>query len=244
MKPEYYLLTKAGREGPYEEQDLLDLLDAKQISRSQPCIQLPSGERRLVGDWFEVIEPQDLIGEDEEDDCETELEDEEAEEESAAGEEIDDRLPQPTYLTNEPLSDVYLVSHPCWLVQIKFFAMGGGLVWLGMHYADQSPTALAGGLLSGALVGLLGVFLRLRITYVITPISVERINGVFFKESQEIRLQDIESATLRHHELLGFLGIGDLTFTSKDPEQEDVVFERVSQMLQIKAMVRRLQQQS
>jgi hypothetical protein len=238
LKPEYYLLTKAGREGPYEEQDLLDLLDAKQISRSHPCMQMPSGERRLVGDWFEVIEPEDLIGEDEEDDCETE-----EEEEEPAAEEMEDRLAQPTYLTKDPLSEAYLVSHPCWLVHLKYFAMGGGLFWLGMHYADQSPTALAGGLICGAFLAGLGVFLRLRTTYVISPISVERINGVFFKDSVEIPLQDIESATLRHHELLGFLGVGDLVFSSKNPEQEDLVFERISRMLETKAMVRRLQQQ-
>lgn len=58
MQPQYYLLISGHREGPYREEELLDLWTAGEVSPRQLCEQIPSGEQRRLEDWFERIEPE------------------------------------------------------------------------------------------------------------------------------------------------------------------------------------------
>ena len=247
MNPEYYLLTKSAREGPYSEQDLLDLLDAKQVSPNQQCLQLPSGETRRAGDWFEVIEPEEIeppLEADEEEDVDEILpEEDEAEDENlAAMKPITHRREVLEEEPDEEARDsVYLVLHPSMVAYWKLFVAAAGLAWLGIHYAESSSTALAGGLGCAALLMLVVVAHRMRYTYVVRRNRVEMIQGWFVKSSSEIRMQDIRAINVTRNGLIAVFGVGDIAFSSSASDGDEVVFRSVGGVTGIKKMVRQLQ---
>jgi membrane protein YdbS with pleckstrin-like domain len=211
---EYYLLTSRGREGPYQEAELLDLLDAGEISAEELCEQLPSGERRAVGDWFEVLEP------------ETELENEPSPERlrGRAADRISNQV-------------VQWEGRPSLLVHWPQLAMAAGGVWVGDHYERVAPGSWIVGLSVAALIVVL-VLLRLsRWRYRVTGQGVEALRGWWFQDSWAIPLDEVSAIRVLHPGLSGLIGVGEVQFAAGDGMATAVVFWGLRKPRQVKELV-------
>lgn len=221
VHPEYFLLSENEQEGPYAEHELLDMLDAREISPEQMCLQLPSGEQRPAGEWFVTIEP--------------ELEDacvDDAEEIEPAHAEID---------AADHLEFTQWKSHPSWLAFAPWLLTSAALAWLVLRYADRSPTTLAAGLATAALLLGIATLLRQRVTYIVNSDRVELRSGWVLKSSSEIRLADVHAMVVTKSGFLGLLGVGSIGFSSSDNGRDELVFQRVRGVERIKRLVRTLQ---
>lgn len=198
---EYYLLTNKGREGPYQEAELLDLLDAGEIGPDELCEQRPSGEQRAVGDWFEVLEP------------ELEM--------HAESVSTNDFPPVALSLSR---SRVQWEGRPSVLVCWPQLALAAGGLWVGDHYELVAPGSWILSLSVAAVVILL-VLLRLsRWRYRVTSKGVEALRGWWFQDSWAIPLDEISAIRVMHPGLPGLLGVGEVQFAAGDGIATAVVF--------------------
>ena len=214
MQPAYFILTSGHREGPYREEELLDLWDAGQISSRQLCEQSPSGEQRALADWFEIIEP----------------------EASSETPPVADQLEQED---SEPMEEILWEGHPGLFAEIKLLLIGAAALWIGFHYA--TPIALGSGLTCGIL--LLAVALAPRFTqfYRITSSRIETQTGLIWKREQEIFLSEIQNCRVTPRPLFGWLSYGDLTFEPTPGSGSPLIFKDIPGARRLAERVRQLQ---
>jgi len=214
MQPAYFILTSGHREGPYREEELLDLWDAGQISSRQLCEQSPSGEQRALADWFEIIEP------------------EESSEPPPAADLMEEEDP-------EPVEEILWEGHPGLFAEIKLLLIAAAALWIGFHYA--TPIALGSGLTCGFLLLAVALAPRFTQSYRITSSRIETQTGLIWKREQEIFLSEIQNSRVTPRPLLGWLGYGDLTFEPSPGSGSPLIFKDIPGARRLAERVRQLQ---
>ena len=214
MQPAYFILTSGHREGPYREEELLDLWDAGQISSRQVCEQSPSGEQRALADWFEIIEPEES----------TDL--------PPAPVAFEDEEPQPS-------EEILWEGHPFLFSEIKLLLAATAALWLGFHYA--TPIALGSGLTSGFLLLAVAITPRFSHFYRITTERIQTQTGLLWKREQEIPLSEIHNSRITPLPFLGWLGYGDLAFETTPGSGPPVIFKAIPRANRLAERVRHLQ---
>ena len=214
MQPAYFILISGHREGPYREEELLDLWDAGQISSRQLCEQSPSGEQRALADWFEIIEPEES--------SEQPLPADPVEEEDL-----------------DPPEEVLWEGHPCLFAEIKLLLAAAAALWIGFHYA--TPIALGIGLACGSLLLAVALAPRFTKSYRLTTERIESQTGLIWKREQEISLAEIQNLRVTPRPFLGWLGYGDLTLEPTPGSGSPLIFKAIPGARRLAEQVRQLQ---
>ncbi len=241
MSAEYLIhLPDGTTDGPYLEEDLLDMVDADELGAGSLCENVETGRRCRVRDLFKVIAP---AGPDE-----TGPPDHAVPEPlpKAPARWVPAPLPEPppgpTAPAPLPLRTVYTGHPSLWRywrsLAVSLALMAGG--WYAGRWEDGGLW-LAAGWLSGSLWLALTLFRRCAVEYRITTRRVEVERGIFSKSSQEIRIPDIRAINVRKSGFTGLLGVGDLVFSASGGPEEDVIFHHASGARSLKNRVRRLQ---
>jgi uncharacterized membrane protein YdbT with pleckstrin-like domain len=83
---------------------------------------------------------------------------------------------------------------------------------------------------------------RSRRTYTVTPTKVIVEWGLVAKNSDEVRIKDIRSISVRRSGLLGLMGIGDVEFASAAADQAEIIFRSISDAAGVRDRVRGYQE--
>jgi hypothetical protein len=231
---EYYILKPDGiRDGPYAEEEVLDLLEGGGVTPDAPCLDASSGRVCEAGALFKVINP-------------------EAEPASPpapvpwqpAPLPESDEPPEPpgaSALPDKPPAHVLYRGNPCFLTYWRSALLATVLWSAGWLARDRFPALLPLCLAAGAVVLLAAVLRRLSRQYSISSVRVEMVEGLLARSSRELRIDDIRAINVSRKGLTGLLGIGTITFSSAAGAPDDVVFQNVSRAAALKEMVRRIQ---
>jgi hypothetical protein len=65
--------------------------------------------------------------------------------------------------------------------------------------------------------------------------------GLVAKSSDEVRIKDIRSISVRKSGMTGLLGVGDLEFSSAASDQAEITFQSIPQAEEVRNLVRRYQ---
>ena len=252
MSAEYLINLPDGRvDGPYTEEDLLDMVDADEIGAGTICEDMATRRRCRIRDLFKIIPPApDLAVADEPEAAKEE-------DESRDGPEPFPRPAPPNRWVPAPLPEpapvaagpaplpvrLIYAGHPSLLMYWRSVAGSLGLM-AGAWYAGRWENGgwwLAAGWLSGGLWLALTLLRRSSVEYRVTTRRVEVQRGLVSKSSQEIRIPDIRAINVRKTGFSGLLGVGDLSFSSASGGEEDVNFPQAPGAHRIKNRVRRLQ---
>ncbi len=237
MTAEYWLhLPDGTRDGPYTEEDLLDLVDADEVGAGSVCENIETGQRCRIRDLFKIIPPS-----------------------AEPAEDLDPNFsptPAPARWVPAPLpeprpaapaapapSRTLHAGHPSfWLYWRGLVAslalMAGG--WYAGRWEDGGLW-LAAGWLTGSLWLALTLLRRSAVEYRVTTRRVETIRGLVSKSSREIRIPDIRAINVNKSGFSGLLGVGDVVFSSSGGSEEDVIFHQTANAHRLKQRVRRLQ---
>ena len=227
MKPEYYILQPDGTpgEGPFAEEEVLDLLDSGELNPDEKCLHAPSGSISPAGSIFRVISPEP------------------------------DPEPGPVPWQPAPFPEtadtpkspgkagprLLYRGNPCMLTYWRSALTSLVCFAGGFAFRDQVPAMLALGLLAGSTVLLIAILHRLRTHYLVSTTRVELIFGLISRSSRELRIADIRAINVTRSGLMGLFGIGTIAFSSAAGDEDDVVFSRVSGATSLKNLVRKLQ---
>jgi hypothetical protein len=241
----YHLLTPRGREGPYSEVDLLDLLDAKEITPSQRIQDGFTEQVFPVSQLFETFEPEVPVSVKM---PEMAMGAPKAPEASAGplgmdSEENEEFDPNDEQEEEEEMPSVLYSGHPSIFSYTAWLLAAALAVGVGYLFPDREGNRISWGV--GIGLGLLGIawLLRLRRTYVVTPLRVEMLTGWIVKSSREVRISDIRTINVIYSGLAGLLGIGSVEFSSSGTEDGEVRFQGVFGGHQLKRLVRQLQEE-
>lgn len=261
---EYFLVRRDGsRDGPYSEEDLLDLLDADELSAGALCEDAATGRRLRVSDLFKAIPPENgaenpvpppppppAVSPDRRPpspkasarDAGTPLEFSPWRPAAATPEMENLSLPP----RRAGAGRVRFQGHPSPLVYWRSLLLAALLAAAG-GFAGQidrqwEKSGLAAGL-GGALLTLgLTHLRRLSRRYIITTRHVERQDGLLSVSSREVRLEDIRTINVVKTGARGLPGVGTVTFsTTAAGDGDDVTFHDVSRAHALKELVRDLQ---
>jgi hypothetical protein len=228
VSADYFILQPDGtRDGPYAEEELLDLMDSGEIAAGTPCLHGPSGKVSEAGSLFRVLAPlSDKSGS--------------VEWKPAPFRDEEEQSPEPATPDKSRVRLLYAGS-PCLLSYWRSFLLAVVLIAGGAYAREKVPALLAAGLLSGMFVMLLAVLHRMKSRYVVTTARVECHRGLLFRTSRELRIADIRAINVTGAGAAGLPGIGRITFSSAAGPQEDITFDRVWRASSLKSLVRRLQ---
>lgn len=231
MSKEYYILQPNGdRDGPYAEEEVLDLLEGGALHPAAQCLDAATGRVCDAVAMFQVIDP--------------------------AAEAVVPRAPVPwqpapfpeiggdaeeSGRSDLPGSRILYRGNPCVLTYWRSVLLAAASVAAGWLAREKWPGMLAVGLIAGSLVILRAILHRLGTQFSITSARVEVIEGLVSRSSRELRIPDIRAINVRCTGLTGLLGVGTLNFSSAAGAQDDVVFRNVWSAATLKNMVRRLQ---
>ena len=253
MRAEYLINLPDGRvDGPYTEEDLLDMVDADEIGAGTICEDMATRRRCRIRDLFKIIPPApdpDVADEPdaaEEDDDESGDGPDPSPHPAPPNRWVPAPLPEPAPVTAGPAPlPVRLIyaGHPSLLMYWRSLTGSLGLM-TGAWYAGRWENGgwwLVAGWLSGGLWLALTLLRRSSVEYRVTTRRVEVQRGLLSKSSQEIRIPDIRAINVRKTGFSGLLGVGDLSFSSASGGEEDVNFPQAPGAHRIKNRVRRLQ---
>jgi uncharacterized membrane protein YdbT with pleckstrin-like domain len=82
---------------------------------------------------------------------------------------------------------------------------------------------------------------RARRTYMVTNAKIIFESGLIAKSSNEIRIRDVRSINLAKHGMVGFLGVGDLEFSSSATDKAEIVFSSIAHASDVRDLVRKHQ---
>ena len=228
MNREYYVLQPDGSpgDGPFAEEEILDLLDSGDLAPEEKCLHQPTGRVEAAGRLFQVIAPEPAPPA--------------------------DPVPwQPAPFPGEAApaaprpgkSGPRLLyrGNPCVLTYWRSVFMALLCFAYGVSLREKAPGMLALGLLTGSVILLVAILHRLGRHYQISTARVELVTGLILKNSRELRIADIRAINVEHTGLMGLLGIGTVTFSSPSGEDDDIVFSRVARAVSLKHLVRKLQ---
>ncbi len=257
------MLPDGSIDGPYTEEDLLDMVDADELGAGTICEDLATRRRCRVRDLFKVIPP---------DDSPPDISNPDGREAPAAAGNGTERpaleesrspapvpvpSPAPARWVPAPVPKAGPVSeapaplpprtlyagHPSFWhywrsLGISLTLMVGG--WYAGRW-EYGAWWLAAGWVSGTLWLALTLLRRSAVEYRVTTRRVEVQRGLISKSSQEIRIPDIRAINVRKSGFAGVLGVGDLSFSSATGGEEDVVFRQTPGAHRLKNRVRLLQ---
>jgi uncharacterized membrane protein YdbT with pleckstrin-like domain len=83
---------------------------------------------------------------------------------------------------------------------------------------------------------------RARRTYTVTTGKVIMESGLVAKSSDEVRIKDIRSISVRKSGLTGLFGVGDLEFASAASDQAEITFRSIPKADEVRDLVRRYQE--
>ena len=247
MSAEYLISLPDGTvDGPYSEEDLLDMVDADEIGAGTICEDMETRRRCRIRDLFKVIPPPEPAAVDELEDPGEEDPDGMADSPAPPTRWVPAPLPEqapvPAAPAPLPVRLIYAGHPSLWMYWRSLMGSVGLMVggWYAGRWEDGGWW-LAAGWLSGSLWLALALLRRSSVEYRVTTRRVEVQRGLLSKSSQEIRIPDIRAINVRKSGLSGFLGVGDLSFSSSSGGEEDVVFPQAAGAHRIKNRVRQLQ---
>lgn len=265
MSAEYLIqLPDGSLDGPYTEEDLLDMVDADELGAGTICEDLATRRRCRVRDLFKVIPPaedspdslqppgrkpsaeEDVAGEEEKNDAADRPAPAARSSAPAPARWVPAPLPQhhqgPVPPAPLPPRTVY-TGHPSFWNYWRSLGLSLGLMAGGWYAGrwDHGVWWLAAGWVSGSLWLALTLLRRSAVEYRVTTRRVEIQQGLISKSSREIRIPDIRAINVRKSGFTGLLGVGDLSFSSSTGGEEDVVFHQTPGAHRLKNRVRQLQ---
>ncbi|MDB6134188.1 MAG: hypothetical protein JWM59_2431 [Verrucomicrobiales bacterium] len=238
MSAEYLIhFSDGSTDGPYTEEDLLDMVDADELSAGAICEDTATGKRMRVRQLFQVIPPAPVSGKN-----------------AAAGLESPPPAAAPAKwipapLPEEPVTPVpapprartWYKGHPSLLNYPISLLLSAALAAAGWYAGRWDGTYLATGWIAGCAVLAVMLLIRSSSEYSVTNRRVEARNGLLSKSSKEIRMADIRSINVGKTGLKGLLGVGTVIFSSSGGTEEDVVFHQIPRAHAVKGLVRSLQ---
>jgi membrane protein YdbS with pleckstrin-like domain len=127
-----------------------------------------------------------------------------------------------------------------WLLAFVFIGSGAFCLWI---YFNIGTNPL---LFIPSAIGILILFYiyisRARQRYVVTNRKVEIQTGLVVKSSNEIRVKDIRSINVTKHGFSGFIGIGNIEFSSAATDRAEVIFVNIANADRIRDLVTNLQE--
>jgi len=242
VSAEYLISLPDGTmDGPFTEEDLLDMVDADELGAGTVCQDVETGRRCRVRDLFNVIPPAPAA--------------KPAEAAPAPAPATGPMAsPVPNRWVPAPLPEIpaapaplptrtLYAGHPSLWMYWRSIA-GALLLMAGGWYAGKWENGgwwLAAGWLTGGLWLALSLLHRSTVEYRVTTRRVETQRGFWSKSSSEIRISDIRGINVRKSGILGLLGVGDLAFSSAAEGEDDVIFRQTAGAHRLKNRVRRLQ---
>lgn len=94
----------------------------------------------------------------------------------------------------------------------------------------------------GFLIILWIIVRRERRTYRVTPTKVIIETGLLVRSTDELRVKDIRSIELRRRGFLGWIGVGDLEFSSAARADANVVFRKIGRAQDVRDIVRQIEE--
>ena len=268
MTAQYLITLPDGTaDGPYTEEELLDMMDADELGAGTICEDMATRRRCRVRDLFKVIPPGNplsVAAEDGDEDGPEEAEHGHYPSKNASHEPAQTAaaVPAPARWVPAPLKAppagvslpaavavplrTLYTGHPSFWHYWRSFVASLALM-AGGWYAGKWPEGgwwLAAGWLAGGGWLALTLLRRSSVEYKVTTRRVEVQRGFFSKSSQEIRIPDIRAINITKSGFKGLLGVGDLVFASSAGGEDDVVFHQTGAALLIKNRVRQLQDRS
>jgi hypothetical protein len=229
MSDGYYILKSDGsRDGPWAEEELLDLLENGQVKPDENCLHAASGRICPAGEMFHVISPEPP-GPPQTAPVAWEPAPFPAGSEAGA----------PT--AEKPRVRLHYRGSPSVLTYGGRLLLAAALIAGGCLFRREVPSMLAIGLIAGSAVLLAAVLRRMSTQYSVTSARVESVRGLLSRSSRELRIADIRAINVTCSGLMGLLGIGSVTFSSEGGSRDDVIFDRVWNANGLKNLVRRLQ---
>ncbi|RYD32684.1 MAG: hypothetical protein EOP86_15135 [Verrucomicrobiaceae bacterium] len=234
MSAEYLIhFSDGSTDGPYTEEDLLDMVDADELSAGAICEDTATGKRMRVRQLFQVIPPAPASGKN-----------------VAAG--LQSPPPAkwiPAPLPEEPVTPVpapprartLYKGHPSLLNYPLSLLLSAALAAAGWYAGRWDGMYLAAGWIAGCAVLAAMLLIRSSSEYSVSNRRVEARNGLLSKSSKEIRMADIRSINVSKTGLKGLLGVGTVIFSSSGGTEEDVVFHQILRAHAVKELVRFLQ---
>jgi membrane protein YdbS with pleckstrin-like domain len=242
--PNYILHTPEGKEGPYTDVDLLDLLDRDLLDPATLCQLETGGDMIPVADLFEVIYPDSMLAEEADaanPDSEEDEQDADDEEELLVEDDIPE-MPENNPLANGKPEEVTLyTSHMSWLVFWPFYFVSTIAVGVGWYSSKKSLWPLFVGISVLVISHFTVWLLRSRHSFLLTNRRVEMVKGIIIRSSREIRIQDIRAINVLRSGIHAVLGIGTVEFSSAGGTDGEVRFTNVRKCQRIKQLVRKLQ---
>lgn len=244
MPAEYLLLLPDGtRDGPYSEEDLLDMLDADELAAGAVCENTDTGKRCRVLDLFRVIPPGPASPATDISDLPRQEIATPAKAQPWVPAPLRPPAPETRPLAAPPPSRVLYYGHPSWWNywksgMLSIALMAGG--WYAGRW-EHGGLWLATGWLSGGFLLALTLFRRASVEYRLTTRRVEVQRGIFSRSSAEIALPDIRAIQVRKQGMPGIFGVGDVIFTPAAEHQPDLVFHQTPGSYRLKNRVRKLQ---
>lgn len=251
--PAIYVLKDGARIGPFEVDDLLELVESGEISYDDVCLRAGSVECervRQVLDWEDdeappakrerrADSPEEAEEDWDEDDDQVVAEDG-TEECAPAGELPGPPRRGPALPPRDPGAILY-AGHPSVLSFPKTLLLIAAAIGAGIVLRENSGWWLFAGLIV-ALFGVSWILLeRSMKLYLITPKRVEVVTGFIAKSSHEVRIEDIRAINVHRPGIAGLIGVGTVEFASAGGADIDVAFSDVYAAYRIKVLVRRLQ---
>lgn len=272
MTAEYLIHFPDGTtDGPYTEEDLLDMVDADELSAGAVCEDIATGKRMRVRQLFQVIPPAAAssapppeAGHNGSDGrpsaaAPAAAPGPPAKAPSAAPARwIPAPLPESMPTASKPAAArepgpapraapppppprTYYSGSPSLLSYPLSLVLAFALTAGGWYAGRWDGNYLATGWLAGFSLLALVMLLRSASDYRVTSRRVEARIGLLSKSSKEIRISDIRSINVTKSGMKGLLGVGTVIFSSSGGTEEDVTFRQIWRAHRVKDLVRLLQ---
>ncbi|MEZ5327814.1 MAG: PH domain-containing protein [Verrucomicrobiales bacterium] len=232
MSRQFYILRHGKKEGPLTEEEVLDSLDLGDVLPDDDCIDIKTGRARRVGDVFQIVgrsgsppsqRPVAAISR------------------PVAPSEPILKRPKSTPVPQPKPRKLLYFGHPSLLTYWRSFALGIAVAFGGYYGSSYTGYLGLAGWLSASLILIYILIHRSSRDYFVSPLRVEVVDGIFSKNSKEVRIEDIRAINVKTRGVTGLLGVGTVEFASAGGEAIDVAFVNVSRAHKVKQLVRRVQ---
>jgi hypothetical protein len=246
MSRHFYILRHGEKEGPLTEEEILDSLDLGDVAPDDDCIDCATGKVRRVGDVFQIVGGICSLPDSEPDRVSTppqQLPAAPASPPISTNGQPRAREPEPAQQKPKQRTLLYF-GHPSLLTYWRSFTLGIAIAAGG--YYGSSYTGYVG-LAAWLLTSLILIYILIHRSsqdYFVTPLRVEVVDGIFSKNSKEVRIEDIRAINVKTRGVIGLMGVGTVEFASAGGEAIDVAFVNVGRAHKVKKLVRRVQDQA
>ena len=218
MEARFFIVRPRGVEdGPFTEEEVLDLLDAGDLSKHDWCRVDSEPQAQPLGEIFETIRPTpaDMI-------------------EETDGPTVGER-------ENDSAEEVIYRAAPSLLGYAGPLGVAAGTLAAGYWAGAFGVAWVIGAVIIAFLLIARVLIHRAARDYIITTEQVESTCGLLAREHRTLRLTELESIRLVSHGLLSWFGVGTVVFVPESDHAPNVVFERVARARRVIALVREWQ---